>query len=215
MSEFIYTCRFCDKVKTIEIDDDAAELIKDLKLDMRFVCSECEPKTTQEKAKVLDRTAAEFNQRKSVIERYIPEVFRECDMDRFPQSVWGPLSRWVPADGSVYICGPPGSCKSRMVYTTALRYINLGKRVFTIDSREFRAAVERGIQDRGLWAWYSALAENDLVVFDDLGKWSAAVGKRVEEEFFNFIKMLHERKVPMLITSNYLPAQLRDRKSVV
>jgi DNA replication protein DnaC len=61
--------------------------------------------------------------------------------------------------------------------------------------------IERRIKDGTLWKWYEWGALSPFFLLDDLGKFRGE-GRRIEEEVYNLVKLRHEARLGMIVTTN-------------
>ena len=206
--DYTYKCAVCHQQRTVKIDKVGLEFYRDNGGLLRVVCPKCDGKlgpSTIEYFKAKAGPPPDPLQNK--IRTWIPLIYQESEVERFPQHIWKTHGHWVDGQKGLLFYGPARTFKSRMAYQIALAQLKLGKPVECYDPRSFRAMIERRIAEKTLWDWYEKGARTPFFLLDDLGKFRGE-GKRIEEELFNLIKLRHENKLGMVITSNCTGAEL-------
>jgi len=206
MVDFRYNCSVCGQERCVKVDKHGLDFYRDSGIMLRIVCPKCDgqlgPSTVEyfrhKAEQTRGRPETQFDKR---LKTWVPPIYQDSEEERFPQNIWKTHGDWVKGQRGVIFYGPPQCCKSRMAYQMAINQLKLGNEVRCYDPRSFRAMIERNIANKTLWDWYENDAMVPFFLLDDLGKFRGE-GRRIEEEVFNFIKLRHEQKLGLVVTSN-------------
>lgn len=204
--EFEYTCDVCGVNRYIPIPDDEWQLFLEMvsphpeKFKVR--CPRCTGiHEVGTGGFVRPKPKERVDPKTEKIRTWIPLIYQESDIERYPKKIWETFKHWVPGPNGLIFYGPHRRFKSRIAYSIAAHHIDIGTEVECYDARSFRAMIERRISEKSLWSWYEKGARAPCFLLDDLGKFKAE-GRRIEEEIYNLVKLRHEAKLGMLITTN-------------
>jgi len=158
-----------------------------------------------------DRENAEHRRRLALLDATVPPEILATDLSHptFNKALFVAAQGWQPDSGKwLFISGPPGKCKTRVVGLLVKRLILDGHRVTWATAGELQAAVEalnaygkseaahRAAEMAKLRAWRTA----GILVLDDLGKntWFPTL----ESKLFDLIDHRKTNYLPTIITAN-------------
>lgn len=205
-----YTCAACGALRFVDVERTGYEFVKEsCSMEFKIECPTCTERRDQFEAERKRMILASAQSAESIyIDRWIPPDYQQVIPSRLPMpEMWETLRQWVAKERGALLYGPPRKGKSRIAYAICARHMRNNVRTECYDCRTFRAQVERKIRDQSLWDWYEELQRLPLLMLDDLGKFKG-IGKRIEEELFNVVKVRFEYRKPIIITTNLGPIEL-------
>ncbi len=136
-----------------------------------------------------------------------PPLYLRTDASRLPKKGMEAITEWEYNDDGMGLgfVGPPGKCKTRLVFELGRRIHMDHKEVKAVSATHFARLCSgqfMGSDDRkdACERAFGALAESDYLIFDDIGKQKFT--ERVEMEFFGMLEYRTSNLLTTFWTAN-------------
>lgn len=170
----------------------------------------CKPCGEKDADKVRqDENARKVADRKCSWKKLCPTIYQETDASRLPKGPTEEVLAWKFGRRGMVLHGPTGRGKTRAAFLLMERLHLEGRSVAVFHGNDFAHQCAEKFGDCRGEEWIASLAKEDVVFFDDLGKFKMT--ERVEAELFGLIEMRVAWARPIVVTANFSGKSLAEK----
>ena len=178
-------------------------LIAGRKLDIHFLCDECE-----RKQEIAWQKSVEEEERRALSKSFddiCPPLYRESDPSRISKQFIDAIDKWSYSPKGLIFMGRAGTGKTRSAWMLLKREHFAGRRVYGLSATEFskfaadqwhNRVAERNAAEEAI----STCKRCDILLLDDLGKQKFT--ERAELELFDLLEHRTSKMKPTITTFN-------------
>ncbi len=165
-----------------------------------------------EKRAVEARKKARLEEERDLLGQWsfvCPPLYMDSDVKRLPEKPTQQVLAWKFNPKGLVLIGPTGTGKTRAAFLLLKRLYLEGRSVEVFHGNRFGHECSRKFFDNQGEEWIRDIFVQDVVFFDDLGKFKMT--ERVEAELFSLIELRVSHLRPIIVTTNFVGESLESK----